>query len=460
MKTIVEPKEHIEKLWGKQRIRDDITYRMMQYVLRVEHNGIVLLHNVVTGRLVVLDKEETVVVKKLPQKYEPVMEQLVADHYLVPDDYDEHQQVANLRSVLLKLNKDSGTVPIVGYTILPTTACNARCYYCFEKGSRVATMSEETAEAVVAFIVNHCDDNKRVFITWFGGEPTVAAKRIDQICEGLQANDIRYASKIITNGYLLDESMITRASELWHLRGAQICVDGTEQSYNKAKAYVAISDNPYQRVMRNIGALLQHNIKVGLRMNFDLDNWQEFKDVIHESIARFGKDERLTISAHPVIGSHKNHDGKLSHGSDEWFDEKTAEMMHYAREVGVCKKLIQLPFLNYEICSACNEKTVTITPEGWLVRCPEKYGSDQITGNVVTGVTNRELVDAWKQIADFSFCHECEFFPNCVRLVNCSNTTYCHKRKDYLLQCEAAIKHHLGVFEKGAMHNGVSGAQS
>ena len=58
MITIAEPKERIDKLWGKQKIREGETYRMMRYVLRVDHEDKVLLHNAVTGRLAVLERGE------------------------------------------------------------------------------------------------------------------------------------------------------------------------------------------------------------------------------------------------------------------------------------------------------------------------------------------------------------------------------------------------------------------
>ena len=77
MKTIVEPREYIDKLWGKQHIRDGITYRMMWYVLRTDYDGKVLLHNAVTGRLVLLEQNEVYSVEKLPNKYDPAVEQLI-----------------------------------------------------------------------------------------------------------------------------------------------------------------------------------------------------------------------------------------------------------------------------------------------------------------------------------------------------------------------------------------------
>ncbi len=163
MITIAEPKEHIDKLWGKQKIREGETYRMMRYVLRVDHEDKVLLHNVVTGRLVVLDGTEAEALETLPSLYSPAMEQLVTEHYLVPENYDEHQQVLNLRNILHRFDIASASRAnsITRYTILPTTACNARCYYCYEHGIPAFTMTEQIADDTVKFITDHCGAEKK-----------------------------------------------------------------------------------------------------------------------------------------------------------------------------------------------------------------------------------------------------------------------------------------------------------
>ena len=58
----------------------------------------------------------------------------------------------------------------LGVTILTTTGCNARCYYCYEKGIKPQAMDIETAEKVVMFIKDNYH-NKPVHLSWFGGEP-------------------------------------------------------------------------------------------------------------------------------------------------------------------------------------------------------------------------------------------------------------------------------------------------
>lgn len=460
MRTIVEPKEHIDKLWGKQRIREDTTYRMMRYVLRVDYDGKVLLHNVVTGRLVLLEQGEAEVVDKLPQKYEPVMEWLVAEHYLVPESYDEHEQVVKLRTILWRLEKLQAKPGIVSYTILPTTACNARCYYCFEQGCKMTTMSEKTADDLVKFMASNCSDERKVFITWFGGEPTVASHRIDQICEGLLREGVDYSSSMITNGYLFDEEMVHKAKDLWRVQFLQICVDGTEESSNRIKAFVGVGDNPYQRVMRNIGLLLDNHITVGLRMNYDLMNYREFYDLCDEVYRRFGSSKYLIVAAHEIVGEYADSNGCVNHGSDEWFTDIQIRLREKARGLGLSRGEKPLPYMNIRICGACSDSCVVITPEGGIAKCPEQFGDEQIVGHITQGIINHELVDSWKKVADYRMCIGCALYPSCTRLVNCSNKTYCHLWKSFLQQYSKIMVNGYNNYQMGGMCDGVSGTKS
>ena len=434
MRTIVEPKEHIDKLWGKQRIREEAHYRMMRYVLRVNHAGKVLLHNVVTGQLVVLDRDETETIEKLPLQYEPSIEQLVLNHYVVPEDYDEHQQVLNLRMILHAVANAQKPKCISRYTILPTTACNARCYYCFEKGSKSVTMTEQTADALVTFIAAHCADSRYVEFQWFGGEPTVATNRIEQICEKLRDRGIQFSSSMITNGYLFDDEMVSRAKYIWKLQGLQISVDGTESSYNKIKAFVGVQDNPYERVMRNIGILLKNKIRVGLRMNFDLGNYREFYELTDEIQQRYSSEciKYLHLSAHPVIGEHLDNDGRVLHGTDEWFAEEKKKLNAYAASKGLQRTRFVLPELRFESCQACQDSFAVISPEGLISKCPEQFAACDAVGDIWNGITNKELLDTWAENADYPMCQDCILFPNCCRPINCGNKGYCHKVAEWV----------------------------
>lgn len=437
MKTVVEPQQHIAALWSKPEIRDGETFRLMRYVMRVDQEDKVLLHNVVTGQLVLLDQEETDILDGLPKQYCTGMEHLIDGHYLVAENYDEHLQVRTMRSILRMLAEFQATSDITSYTILTTTACNARCYYCFERGARIVTMSEQTARDVVEFITAHCGSGKKVSITWFGGEPTLTPDRIGQICAGLSENGIEFSSKITTNGYLFDESIISQASTLWHLESVNISLDGTEERYNIIKSYINPVDNPYQRVMRNIGLLLKGGIRVNLRMNFGKGNYFDFKDLVQDVIERFGKTPLLKLSAHQI-----NSDDADRDGSEEWFSEKIVELNDLARKAGLYRQSERLPSLVSIGCKAAMDSTVTITPEGNLVRCPEHFEDDQITGNVRDGITNGDIVASWKELVEYDNCIDCFLYPHCLKMLNCSVGDRCCYRKEYRYLYQETIKHH------------------
>lgn len=439
MITIAEPKEHIDKLWGKQKIREGETYRLMRYVLRVDHEDKVLLHNVVTGRLVVLEREEAEALETLPAPYNPAMEQLASEHYLVPEDYDEHQQVVNLRNVLRKLADALSPKGIIThYTILPTTACNARCYYCFERGIQKDTMTKQTADSVIEFIHSHCAGQK-VWIRWFGGEPTVAANRITQICEGLHQRGVEFSSRITTNGYLFDEETVETACSVWNLESVMISVDGIGQRYNQVKAFVDASDDPYERVMGNIGLLLARGVGVNLRMNFDKQNYQDFEGLLSDAKRRYPDQRLLQVYVHQINGHYPNVDETRIHGDEKWFSENICTLNDLSREAGFYRRKTELLSLDYRWCIAARDDAITILPNGKLVGCPEQMGADQFKGDLEHGVTNSELVHSWKQFADYERCRQCVLFPACVKIVNCAGKDRCFYKVENLNEAQGLI---------------------
>lgn len=96
--------------------------------------------------------------------------------------------------------------------------------------------------------------------------------RIDQICSELREKGIPFSSTMISNGYLFDADMISRAKAEWKLTFVQITLDGTEETYNRVKAYVGVKDNPFRRVINNINELLRSDIDVSIRLNVDRYN--------------------------------------------------------------------------------------------------------------------------------------------------------------------------------------------
>lgn len=75
-----------------------------------------------------------------------------------------------------------------GFQILPTTACNARCWYCYEEGFAKQSMTDECIEAIPGFIGSYMEMVDDVHVTWFGGEPLLGFDAMCKLSDALVAS--------------------------------------------------------------------------------------------------------------------------------------------------------------------------------------------------------------------------------------------------------------------------------
>ena len=261
MQIIIPTASTFEQMVGLQKRADGQQYRLMTYVLQQPVADGLLLYNTLTCSLVLLTPDEAVDLT--------AQGELIDHWFLVPQAHDDRKLCQQVRQMVALLTP----VPkvVTSYTILPTTGCNARCFYCYEQGTKPVTMTAETASRVVRYIVAHRGDEE-VTLRWFGGEPLVNNKVIDQICTELSQQGVPFHSEMTTNGYLFDADMVQRAKNLWQLQKVQITLDGTAQTYNRVKAYVYHGVNAFERVLENIGLLTAAGIHAHIRLNVDKHN--------------------------------------------------------------------------------------------------------------------------------------------------------------------------------------------
>lgn len=417
MKTIVEPKKNISSLWGKQRIREDTIYRLMRYVLRVDFEDKVLLHNVVTGQLVLLTGQEADLLSSLPSKPSELARELIINHFLVPEDFDEYRSVNQLRKIYQ--SRETGD-SINHYVILPTSFCNARCFYCYESDYPRVHMTEETAERLIEYIEKH-RKGKEVTIQWFGGEPLVGIQRIDQICKGLKEKGIPYTSSMISNGYLFDEEIVERSVSLWNLQRVQITLDGTEDVYNRVKAYVSVQDNPFERVLRNIELLINKKVHVNIRLNVDFYNKEDIQKLIEILRERFGG--RKYISVYPNMLFNDQGYQPVHHTQEEILElvqivnDFTKQLKDY--DLGFDR--IKIPMLQASQCMADNPHALEIQPDGSFCRCEHETITDSY-GNIDDGIIEPQKVRMWRETIEMTdYCPECYLYPACYQLRYCMN---------------------------------------
>lgn len=427
MHTIAQGKEIISSLWGGHADTND-QYRLMRYsVITESDSGGTLLLNTVTGELVQLSTAEADLLEILPHAYEPRMDELIAHRFLVPVTFDELTSVTQLRRVVRNLSYPKDEV--AGYTILPTTACNARCFYCYESEYPRCSMSDETIEQLINYIDSHCGSSRKIHISWFGGEPTLGEKCIDYVCARLKARNIAFSSSMISNGYLFSKAMARKAKDVWQLRSIQITLDGTEEVYNSVKAYVNPDGNPYYRVIDNIGLLLDEKIHVSVRMNLDRHNADNLKALIDELADRFQHDEYFSVYVHEIFEGMGYEPIQRTEDEMKLIIEKMLDIETYIDHRGlkrpVRKDVKEPPCLKVTYCMADNPSAILVNPQGKLGKC-QHMQYDHLIGDLWKGYDSDQTeLHSWMECRPREGCNVCPLFPSCGVPQMCASGRTC-----------------------------------
>jgi len=430
MKILSEASDGILKILSKFKKQAE-SYRLLHYVVEEACEGGHLLFNLLTRELVLLTEEEWQ--SLLNNDY------LKAHWFAVPESTNEKELADFVRLVLTTRQKKSKY--ITGYTIFPTTDCNARCFYCFELGRSRIPMSEETAHKVVKYIVDHCGGEK-VSLSWFGGEPLFNKNVIDIICDGLREKGVEFKSSAVSNGYLFDEATVKKAVDHWNLKKVQITLDGTEAVYNKTKAFIYKGTNPYQTVLANIGHLLDAEVAVQIRLNMDLYNAEDLLKLVDELAERFAGRKGVHVYAHYIFEG--NTPMAESHSAEEW-EERERAMIRLEDRIaqhglagrgGISK--------NYRLnhCMADSGRSVTILPDGNIGLC-EHFSEDEFIGHIESDTFDETMVKSWRETApEIPECATCFYYPECIRLEKCANSRVCfaQERSDRLRKTKRAMR--------------------
>jgi len=411
----------------------------MTYVVQQSVDDGLLLYNTLTCSMVLLTPDEAADIT--------AQRELIDRWFLVPEMYDDRKLCRQVRQMAALLTP----VPkvVTTYTILTTTGCNARCFYCYEQGTRPVTMTAETASQVVRYIVAHRGDEK-ITLRWFGGEPLVNAKVIDQICTELNGQGVPFRSEMITNGYLFDADMVQRAKNLWQLQKVQITLDGTAQTYNRVKAYVYQGVNAFERVLENIGQLIAVGIRVLIRLNVDKHNIGEMAALTELLFQRFGSNEHLTVYSIALYGERTPEYNAELFARRMQLKQQIAARGYKGQKMLGLRKGIQL-----NRCMADNDGNVVIVPDGHLSKC-EHYIDSEFFGHIDREERNEAIIRKFKERrAEIEVCATCFYYPQCNRLVICKPDIDCtpENQQEHLRDTMASMKYEYELYLNNENHH-------
>lgn len=452
MKVINSAESSIMSVLSKQYYNDDIAYKKIKYLIAKKVEEGVLLCNLLTCEIILIsDKDyDDICCSERLKKENPVLYYFMVTHwYYIPIEQDEKTIAYNLKMSMKPRNKLASHWN--SYTIFTTTDCNARCFYCYEKGCRTISMTEQTALDIAKFIEKKRNPEKPVRLGWFGGEPLFNAKVIDIICNYLKERNIDYYSTMISNAYLFDMKMCESAKNEWNLHSVQITLDGLAETYNKAKSYIYKDSDAFGKVITNIHNLISVGVKANIRLNVSAYNIEEMRNLVEFLNEEFANEkEYFKAYIAPLFEGIDSNPLNRTDSQRTALYEEIFKIENLLMEYGIFSKEGSKRIRNnFTHCMADNPNHVVINPEGKLGRC-EHYSDSELFGSIYDNGEGRDysVLERWSEPdKELSECKDCFCYPRCVTLklcpaeMKCNAMTRMDKERQTIRTMENAFKH-------------------
>lgn len=414
MKVVYEMQPLVRMVLQEKDPEPDVVYRQTYFILKQETDQGLAIYNTMTKELLLLEGEE----RNALDEIHPVSEtakQLVHKYFLVPQDHDDCKLADEIRDFFIAVHDKQNNGKLHGYTILPTTDCNARCRYCYEMGCKRIHMTDRIAHDVAAYIIRTCDDN-HASLHWFGGEPLFNTRAIDIICDDLASAGVEFRAHMTTNASLFTPEMIEKAKSKWHLNKIQVTLDGTESKYNTIKNYrYNFDESPFRRVLRNIQLVHDSKIIVSVRLNLDEENLDDLKQLVIQLKCFMAEQPGYNIYSHLLFDITKSTDalyrGKMT--------ELNEELMSFINREGCVPEYILRREVECFSCQANEGKCIVIDSEGKLYPC-EHFNEIESVGTVWDDPFVITHQQAWRKRQNkIAACDRCTGYPTCQRIEKC-----------------------------------------
>ena len=405
----------IKKILAEQKIVLEKEYVLSNFCLFEKIDFGYLLYNNLTKSLFILSDEEYCFLKELKYffpKDNIFIQNLIKNWILVSKDLNQIDLVNQVRDFAKLLDYKNY---IDSFIILPTTGCNARCFYCYEEGTIPIIMDKATAKSVAKYMIN-ASKGHTIKIIWFGGEPLCNHQAISVISKELKNANVEYKSVIISNSFAFDDEIIKGALEFWNLKSVQVTLDGLEETYNKIKNFKGNNHNPFKKVISNIDKLLKSNIKVTVRMNMDKHNAEELFLLVDFLKEKFGNYEKFSVYCHLLFESMGTNSIERTESERENISHLYFKLKKHIEESSLsCDEEVLPTKIKTNHCMADSKHHNMILPNGKIGLCEHFVENDYI-GDIYSDFVS----NPWNEYIDpFESCYNCASYPDCILLKKC-----------------------------------------
>lgn len=376
--------------------------------------GQTVMYNTRSGAMALIDEGQYAEYRDFAEEGKPVEDAgLLADlrrgGYVVDADFDE---LTSLRYRLLRSRYMGGHL---GLTIAPTSDCNFRCIYCYEKDSiKPVTMDEETQAALIKFVEGQISTLQQLSVTWYGGEPLLAIDIVEDMSKKLMAmcdeHKVEYSAGIVTNGYLLTRENMEKLNAL-KVSHIQVTLDGAAEDHDKRR-FLAGGRPTFDRILDNLVAI-KDLIKdpISIRINADRHNIDRVDRVVQAL-----NEKGLKDVTSPYLAMVENHNDTYNDNSCLHTNEFSAHEFSFIQRNSL-NILSRIPRQVSSYCGADFNNGFVIGSDGRIFKCWNEIGiKGREIGTLKEGIKETSLLHSFLlyDATQDPECVDCKFLPVCM----------------------------------------------
>ena len=335
----------------------------------------------------------------------------------------------------------------LGLTIAPTSNCNFRCPYCYEKDVlRASSMSDKIAEDIVNFVENNANDLSVLSVTWYGGEPLLELGRIEKLSKSFldicKKYNVKYDASMVTNGYLLSKDYMKRLMNL-KVRSIQITLDGAKDFHDQTR-YLIGKKPTFDHIIENLKSLKEFVNDdqfpgISIRMNINRKNYAGCKKLI--SYLHENEIDKYCEFYPAIVTDVEDKEYKNVYTSDE-FEQIKKDVQDYKNEIGFCfPQQNTYPEIKGNWCVCDMYNSFVIDSDGLIYKCWELMGNKENSiGHISDFPCTIENSEYYENVLEdptlSQKCSECDILPIC----NGGSCPVYRKKLGFKPNCEAYRK--------------------
>lgn len=308
-------------------------------------------------------------------------------------------------------------------TIAPTSDCNFRCIYCYEKDAiNSCNMNEETQNSIVKMLEKSANNLSSFSVAWYGGEPLLAIDTIRKLSEKFikicDENKINYNASMVTNGYNLTKKNWELLKDC-KISRIQVTLDGDEDTHNKRRPLKG-GYPTFSRIIDNLVEVKDTICPISLRINTDKTNYSQV-----ENILKILSEKELTEKVTPYVAKVED--------TNDCYDKNTCLTTYEHADISTQfkEKMKEYgykmnPFSVYEyprrintVCGCDRYESYVINADGAMYKCWNDVGHKEIS---FANVNELAKFDFNKSYLDYTMydptldekCKDCKYLPICM----------------------------------------------